>query len=241
MIAMRHYSRLTSPQNGYELDDQFSVIVPVARTNLVTNPSFETNTTSWTAIGGSIARSTLFQYHGAYSLAITPSAATTDGARFDTVSLVAGTAYAYSCKVLGVAGKSYKLSIETTAGVELRSVTFVASGRWQWISGYYLENTTTTRRLTLRKAGGTETSVFYLDGVQVEAVASGETVSTYLDGDQLGFVPNQSPVAYYWNGTPHASDEHTQRRNARWGDGCELSQFRVFPDGDHRPGPRQPV
>lgn len=225
MLALRSYSRLPSIQNGYELDDQFSVVVPVARTNLVQNPSFETNTTSWTAIGGSIARSTAQQYHGAYSLAITPTAATTDGVRYDTVSLTAGTAYAYSAKVLGIGGKSYKLAIETTAGVELTSVTFVATGRWQWVYGYYYELTTATRRLTLRKAGGTELLVFYLDGTQVEAIASGETVSTYLDGDQQGFVPNQSPAAYYWNGTPHAS---TSARSGLTRAGGMVVNFRNF-------------
>jgi hypothetical protein len=225
MIALRQYARLPAIQNGYELDDQFSVVVPVARTNLVTNPSFEVATTSWAAIGGSIARSTLFQYHGAYSLAITPTAATTDGARFDTVSLIGGTTYAYSCKVLGAAGRSYKLSIETTAGVELVSVTFTATGRWQWIYGYYAENATTTRRVALRKAGGTETSIFYIDGVQVEAVASGELVSTYIDGDQLGFVPNQAPPAYVWNGTPHAS---TSTRSGLTRAGGMVINFRTF-------------
>lgn len=207
------------------LDDRISVIVPIARTNLVSNPSLETNTTNWTALGGSIARSTAQQYHGAYSLAITPSAATTDGARFDTVSLISGTTYAYSAKVLGVAGKSYKLSLETTGGVELSSRTFVATGRWQWVFGYYTETSTTTRRVTLRKAGGTETSVFYLDGVQVEAVASGETVSTYLDGDQQGLVPNQNPVAYYWNGTPHAS---TSARSGLTRAGGMVIPFKAF-------------
>lgn len=225
MIGMRTYSILPPIVNGYELDDQFSVVVPIARTNLVINPSFETNTTSWTAIGGSIARTTAQQYHGAYSLAITPTAATTDGARYDTVSLVSGTAYAYSAKVLGIAGKSYKLSVETTAGVELTSVTFIATGRWQWISGYYSEVSTTTRRLTLRKAGGTELSVFYLDGAQVEAINAGEIVSTYIDGDQLGFVPNQQPPAYYWNGTPHAS---TSARSGLTRAGGMVVKFRDF-------------
>lgn len=204
MFQTRNYFTLP-PIVQTVLDDRISVIVPIARTNLVTNPSFETNTTSWTAIGGSIARSTTQQYHGAYSLAITPTSATTDGARFDTVSLTSGTVYAYSAKVIGVAGKSYKLAIETTAGVELTSITFVASGRWQWIYGYWTENSTTTRRLTVRKAGGSETSIFYIDGAQVEAIASGETVSTYIDGAQQGLVPNQQPVPYYWTGTPHAS------------------------------------
>lgn len=202
---MRQYRTLPDVPTGYPLDDVWSVVVPIARTNLVINPSFETNTTSWTASGGSIARSTTYQYHGAYSLAITPTAATTDGVRYDTVSLTSGTTYAYSAKVRGVAGLKYKLSIETTGAVELNAVTFTATGRWQWIVGYYTETSTTTRRVYARKAGHASTAIFYLDGVQVEAIVAGETVSTYIDGDQLGLVPNQSPVAYIWNGTPHAS------------------------------------
>lgn len=225
MMGYRTFTRLPSIQNGYELDDQFSVVIPVARTNLVSNPSFETNTTNWTAIGGSIARSTAQQYHGAYSLAITPTATTTDGARFDTVSLTSGTTYAYSAKVLGAAGVSYKLCLETTGGVELASVVFTASGRWQWVVGYYAETSTTTRRVTLRKNGSASTAVVYLDGVQVEAISAGESVSTYLDGDQVGFVPNQSPAAYYWQGTPHAS---TSARSGLTRAGGMVMKFRDF-------------
>ncbi len=225
MMNLRSFTRLPSIQSGYELDDVFSVVVPIARTNLVINPSFETNTTSWTAIGGSIARSTAQQYHGAYSLAITPTAATTDGARYDTVSLTSAQAYAYSAKVLGVAGVAYTLALETTGGVALTSVAFTASGRWQWITGYYLETSTTTRRVTLRKNGSASTGIVYLDGVQVEAIAAGELVSTYLDGDQLGFVPNQQPPAYLWNGTPHAS---TSTRSGLTRAGGMVMKFRDF-------------
>jgi len=202
---LRTYRQLPDIPTGYPLDDVWSVIVPVSRTNLCTNPSFETNTTAWTAIGGSIARSTAQQYHGAYSLAITPTATTTDGARFDTVSLTSGTTYAYSAKVRGVAGLKYKIAIETTGSVELNAVTFTATGRFQWIAGYWTETSTTTRRFTVRKSGHASVAIFYLDGAQVEAIATGELVSTYIDGDQLALVPNQNPPAYYWNGTPHAS------------------------------------
>ena len=208
MPTPRSYRQTPPIPSGYPLAPTaswFSVIVPVARTNLVVNPSFETNTTSWTAIGGSIARSTTYQYHGAYSLAITPTAATTDGARFDTVGLTSGTTYAYSAKVRGVAGLKYKLAVETTGGSELAAVTFTASGRWQWVAGYYKETSSTTRRITVRKSGHASTALFYLDGVQVEAIVDGELASTYIDGDQVGLVPNQFPAAYLWNGTPHAS------------------------------------
>lgn len=190
-----------NPDRGW-----FSVILPVARTNLVINPSFETNATSWTVIGaGSIAVSTTYQAHGAYSLAITPTATTTDGARYDTVSLTSGTTYAYSCKFRGVANLKYKICIETTGASELTNATFIATGKWQWVWGYYTETASTTRRFTVRKVAHASTAVFYIDGVQVEAIAAGETVSTYIDGDQLGLIPNQQPPAYYWAGTPHAS------------------------------------
>ena len=222
---IRTYRTLPPIENGYVLDDVWSVVVPVARTNIVQNPSFETNTTSWTAVGGSIARSTTHQYHGAYSLAITPTAATTDGARYDTVSLTSGSTYAYSAKIRGVSGLKYKLAIETTGAVELNAVTFTATGRWQWITGYYTETSTTTRRVTARKAAHVSTAIFYLDGVQVELITAGELASTYCDGDQLGLVPNQSPPAYVWNGTPHAS---TSTRSAQTRAGGMVIPFKRY-------------
>lgn len=224
----RHYVLPDAP-TGYELNPYvglFSVITPIARTNLIINPSFETNTTSWTAIGGSIARSTTHQYHGAYSLAITPTATTNDGVRYDTVSLTSGTTYAYSAKVRGQAGVKYKLAIETTGGVELTSVVFTATGRWQWVWGFWTETSTTTRRLTLRKSGSTSTAIVYLDGAQVEACAAGEVfVTTYIDGDQKGLVPHQYPPAYLWNGTPHASTSSRSGQTRAGGRVVNLSTF----------------
>ena len=36
----------------------FAVLIPIARTNEITNPSFEVGTTNWAAVGGLIARTT---------------------------------------------------------------------------------------------------------------------------------------------------------------------------------------
>ena len=203
---IRRYAQSPPVVAGYDLDDVFSIVVPIARTNLVTNPSFETNTTSWTAIGGSIARSTAQQYHGAYSLEVTPTSSTGDGVRFDTVSLTSGTTYAVSAKVLGAGGVAYKLTVHTTAGTELIKMPFRGTGRWQWVWLYYTETSTTTRRVEVLKDNDRSTALFWIDGVQVEALGSlAETVSTYIDGDQIGLVPNQQPPAYLWTGTPHAS------------------------------------
>jgi hypothetical protein len=227
MMQQRAYYTLPPIVNGYPLDDRIFVIIPVQRINLCTNGSFETNTTLWAASGGgSIARSTVQQYHGAYSLQISPSAATADGASYDTVALVSGTTYAYSAKVRGVAGLAYTIGLYNTAGnVALSTVTFTASGRWQWVYGYYTETSSTGRRFSAIKAGHASTANFYLDGVQVEAIAAGETVSTYLDGSQQGLVPNQNPPAYWWNGTPHGS---TSVRSALTRAGGMVIPFKQF-------------
>jgi len=206
---MRSYTALPAlpiagPFDRYR--DTLGLIVPVARTNLVLNPSLETNTTGYTAVGGSIARSTADQYHGAYSLAVTPSASTTSGAYYGTVSLTSGTTYAVSCKVRGVAGRAYALTLATTGGVDLVVKEIKASGLWQWVWLFWTETSTTTRRVYVRKNGGADTSVFYVDGLQVEACGSeGVFVTTYIDGDQKGLLANQFPPAYLWGGTPHAS------------------------------------
>lgn len=203
---MRRYTQLPSVVNGYPLDNQFSVIVPVARTNLITNPSAETNTTGWgTVVAGSIARTTAQQYHGAYSLAVTPGGSANDGAAAGPVSLTAGQLYAVSCKVLGQAGRRYQLQVADTFSTAIQSYPFTATGRWQWVWLYYLETSTIARLVLVTKNNQTNTDTFYLDGMQVEAIGAGETVSTYIDGDQTGLVPNQQPPAFVWAGTPHAS------------------------------------
>jgi len=203
MFGLRTFTRLPSIQNGYELDDVFSVVVPIARVNEISNPSLETNTTGYTGGAGTLARTTAQQYHGAYSLIYTPSAVTTDGCYYTYTTTVASRAI--SCKFLGQAGLSYTFSIATTGAVDLQTLVVTATGRWQWIYFYFAETSATTRRIYWKKNGHASVAPFYVDGVQSEVINAGELVSTYLDGDQQGLVPNQNPVAYYWNGTPHAS------------------------------------
>src|SRR4029453_15970344 len=124
---------------GAPLNTFVGIIIPEATTNLVTNPSIETATTGYTAVGGSIAQSNTKQYHGVYSLGVTPGAGTTDGAFYGTVSLTSGTTYTLSCKFWGQAGLKYKISFATTGGVDLSTRPFTATGRWQWVSVTYTE------------------------------------------------------------------------------------------------------
>lgn len=204
--TIRQFTTLPSPAARGPMPPIVSVIIAVFRVNLILNPSFETNTTNYTAVGGSIARSAAQQYHGTYSLAITPSAGTnSDGAYYGPITLNSGQAYAFSCKVRGVAGINYVIGIKTTGAADLSIVKFTATGRWQWISGYYTEATGAARRFYFTKDNNSNTGVFSVDGVQIEAINAGELVSTYIDGDQSGLLIGQVPPAYLWTGTPHAS------------------------------------
>ena len=205
MPAFQTYRSLPAIETGYPLDDVWSVVVPIARTNEVLNPSFETNTTGYTAGSGSLARSTAQQYHGAYSGAYTPAAAVNDGFFYGTITTTSGQIRAIHCKFRGATGVPYALTLATTGGVDLVTKPFIAMGRWQWIILYYTETSSTTRRIYFRKNNSVSVAVFYVDGVNSEVIQAGELASTHIDGDQLGLVPNQSPPAYVWNGTPHAS------------------------------------
>lgn len=206
MTLRRHYN-LPAIQTGYSLESGkswFSIIKPVARTNEITNPSAElATTTGYTTGAGALTTTTTQQFYGARAFQYTPSAATTDGFYYTLTSTIA--TRAISCKFKGVAGLPYALTYATSAGVDLIVKPFIGTGKWQWIWLYYTDASATTRRLYFRKNGGTGLGVYYVDGVQSEIIVAGETVSTYLDGDQQGLVPNQSPVPYYWTGTPHAS------------------------------------
>jgi hypothetical protein len=187
-----------------------SVIIPEASVNLVTNPSFETNTTNYTGIGSaSLARSTAQQRFGAYSLAITMAAANNGGVQLDIGTLTAGQDYTGSVWVLAPAGMRLRLFFADTSNNRLGGETqFVGTGFWQRVSVTYRETSTTSRRLLLRKDTDVRTGIVYVDGFQVEAKAY---ATTYIDGDQQGFLRAQVPPAYLWDGTPHAS---TSRRSA---------------------------
>lgn len=205
MPLQTHYTAPDVP-DGYPLDPTrglFSVIIPEATTNLVTNPSLETGTTGWTAVGGSIARSAAQQRRGIYSLAVTPTSAATDGCYFGTVSLTSGTTYTASVDVLGAPGVEYQIFFATTGGASLGTpYRFTGTGRWQRVDVQYNETSSTTRRIYIAKRTGTSTAIFYVDGLQVEAKSY---PTTYCDGDQAGFVPSQLPPPYLWTGTAHAS------------------------------------
>jgi hypothetical protein len=162
----------------------FSIIRPEATTNLISNPSVELATTNYTAVGGSIARSTTKQKRGAYSLAVTPTAGTADGVYYGTVSLTTGLTYTFSVDVWAPLGIPYRIYFGSTAGAVLGTpTTFTGTGDWQRVEVTYTEVSTTTRRLYMVKNSSASTALFYVDGLQLENLAYS---TSYCDGTQPG-------------------------------------------------------
>lgn len=226
---MRTYAALPSiPDAGilHRYADRLAVIVPVARVNLVPNPSVETGTDGYTGTSGaSVARTTDQQYVGAYSLRVTPDATTSSGMDYQGLAaLVVSTTYAISVFLRGAAGKAYRLSVITLGGQTLASTGVRASGRWERVTLIYTEASGAVRHIRVAKDGGTETTPFEIDGLQVEACGSeGVFATTYLDGDQRGLVPHEVPAAYLWDGVAHTS---TSRRSAMTRAGGRVVRWR---------------
>lgn len=185
-------------------------IVPLARTNMIIDGSFEDGTTSWTQIlGTTVAVSTVQSYHGAYSTSVTGAGPTGSGAFLQqsspALALVSGSVYAVSMKFLGAAGRRYEYAVCVNGGGDLTVKRFTATGKWQWISFLYTETSSANRRLEIRRFdAGSET--YYFDGIQVELCAAPwYTATTYIDGNQQGLLGAREIPPYTWNGTPNAS------------------------------------
>ncbi|MFA5057028.1 MAG: carbohydrate binding domain-containing protein, partial [Opitutaceae bacterium] len=113
----------------------FKILRAEEGTNLVINPSIELVTTGWTAVGGTVARSSSAQRRGLYSLAVDPTTGVNDGCYFGTVSLTSGYPYTFSVDVLGVYGVPYRIYFGTTGGVVKGTpTTFNGTGDWQRVT-----------------------------------------------------------------------------------------------------------
>jgi hypothetical protein len=192
---------------------QWSIIVPEARTNLVKNPSVETNTTGHAATGSTISRDSAYARAGVFSLKIVTDDA---GASEGTVYNGGGGTGAMPVTI----GTSY------TASVFLRGDGTVYLGiYWYTTSGSVFVSTSFSSVLTLADSGWTRYTItatapatsdyaqirvitsaqqsarFWCDGFQFEA---GAYATTYIDGDRHGC---------YWTGLYHAS---TSARHANY-------------------------
>ncbi len=150
--------------------------------NLIVNPSFDTNTTGWTNLNStSFARTTAETYSGPAGLAVGPTAATGDGVR-QSYSLATSTTYTFSFYAKGasafstleagyVVGSTYTscaTAQAVTTGWNRISCTFTTPGSWGGTPSLYVRQTDATAR------------TFYLDAFQLE---TGSTPTNYSLGN----------------------------------------------------------
>lgn len=201
------------------------IVRPEATENLITNPSFETATTGWTAVvSATLARDAVQQRRGVYSLKVTPGAVATAGAQWTQASPTASAAYTFSVDLKGVAGKTYRLLMTQSGPGTLGSLDVTGDGKWH---RYAITGTTANTNdlvCSVRRINDSSTDPYYLDGAQLEQKAY---ATTYCDGDQRGFrlpLPFGQP-AYWWTGAPHASTSKRSALSAHGGRAVDLDSL----------------
>lgn len=176
------------------MTNHWHIVEPQAITNLITNPSFETGTTGWSAIStGTLAQSAARQRHGAYSLQFTPSSASTDGVAW-THSAAAATRYGFRGHVWAPAGLTLMMQLAGT-GFPSQEVEITGDNAWHTVHLFATTVGAGNIFARVRKQGSASTTPFYIDGMMLWVAATDDD-QTYVDGDQPGCI---------WTGARHAS------------------------------------
>jgi hypothetical protein len=175
----------------------WAAVLPVEKTNLCTNSSYEFGTASVAAIqSAGLGSSSAQQQFGAWSLFVTPTSNGTSGAVVGTWAATNLTDYAVSAYAKLVNGVSYIFGASDPSGGNidvLGTINITGGGTWHWYNMRYTETVGGgARGVILRKASGNNTGTYWVDGIQAEA----GSVTTYIDGDQMGGT---------WLGAQHAS------------------------------------
>ena len=178
------------------------------RTNLVTNPSVETNTTGWGLVNGTGAtnvQSTDRAYSGIHSLKHTFGTVATvnTGPSFQVFSMTAGqtltaSAWVYAASMSAIGGLRVGAFGAALSSTQLGTLTTV-QGEWVRISLTVTATSTGSATFFVGKGvtGGSGT-VIYVDAVQLQ---TGSTATTYFDGDSTDTFTQRNS----WTGTPNAS------------------------------------
>lgn len=194
-----------------------------ATVNLISNPSLEVNASGYSAANGAtLARSSDQRAVGLYSLKITPTAATDDGAYF-AVSLATTTEHTFSVSVRGVDGVPYRIYLyDVTAGVILGSaVEFTGDGTWRRQVVAATTGANASCRVYVVKNNSASTTPFYIDALQLEAKGY---ATTYCDGDQDGC---------QWNAGEHTSTSSRDSQSAAGGRVIDLDESDYLRIQDH--------
>lgn len=186
----------------------FKIIFPVLDTNLVRNPSVETNTSGWIADNdATLTRTASKSRRGVYSLQVTPSGVDNSGAHIN-ITLEAGTLYYASIDVNGYNGDPYRVYLSDGGANSSSVLSFTGDSEWHRYEVTYTVPSGGTYGLYVQRTTGGSLQPFYLDGAMV-----GLYHETYIDGDQPGCS---------WNGVFHSS---TSTRSVEYRGGGEIKDF----------------
>lgn len=147
--------------------------------NLITNPSFETDTSGWTTRGASIsiARNTTTSFHGVASLAVTTSAG--QQAAVFNVTMSPSTQYTVSMYIY-TPSSGYNLQWNDTSQRSCSSVN-PAVNTWTRISCTFTTGSSVggTSQIAIQtNTGNTTAHTFYIDAVRLEAGAAASPFTT---------------------------------------------------------------
>lgn len=203
------------------------------RTNLVTNTSFEIDTTGWqaTGTGASITRTTSAYYVGTASLQITctGAAASTGALLSNHPAVSANTTYTASVWVKATSGTSIRIELgefdsgSVSVGARTMGSTTTATGSWQRLSvTRTMSATGVSADIVIRNINAVANTI------QVDAVLfeQGSTLGDFFDGAN-GAVQGTTVA---WTGTANASTSTatTVAPDGTYTDTYELVPLGVF-------------
>jgi hypothetical protein len=172
------------------------------RVNYVSNPSFEVDTTGWSAVAGATLARTTGQFNtGSASLSVTNVSGS--AAQYQQIPFVAGegmySVSAYVKLAPGVSTGNYwirclqyetEFSSGTVASGNVGVVELSVTGNWVRIGGTFSKSPIASF-LSIRVVTGSSLAgeIFYVDSVMLE---KSESLGSYFDGDSGGFWTGQS-------------------------------------------------
>lgn len=166
-------------------------------TNYATNPSVESNITSWTGVNGATAtRQTASALFGSQGVQITTSNTVDSGVQIPTsgLTVATGTSYTASVSIRALTAASYSLSVQGVGGTASRNIQTLSAGQTSRFTLTWTPSTSGTVAFYALKQGSQAGSfTFDVDGAMLVA---NSTASTYSDGYSLG---------WDWNSTPNNS------------------------------------
>lgn len=203
-VGAAQFERAAAPTT-WQSARQVNVYLAPERTNLVTNPSLETNATGWAAgANTTAARSTAQFLHGTASLSLTATGAGTTSALTNTTMTVEQfQTYAASAYFRpGTTARSVRISITWKLGGATLSTstgTSVTEVAATWTRASLVASAPATADnavVTVEVLANAAAEVHYVDGVLLE---ESSFVRTYFDASFL------LASDYAWQGTTHNS------------------------------------